>query len=48
VDVVPYLPADPQATKPAQVGECAFQNPVLGTEAGAVFAARRAITGFPS
>ena len=39
MDVVAYLPADPQAAEPVQVGERAFHDPALGAESGAVFGA---------
>jgi hypothetical protein len=46
VDVVAYLPADPQAAEPVQVGERAFHDPALGAESGAVLGAPAAMTGF--
>ncbi len=39
MDVVPYLPADPQAAEPVQMSEHPFDNPALGTEAGTVLGA---------
>lgn len=36
MDVVAYLPADPQATEPVQMGERALGDPALGAQAGAV------------
>ncbi|GAA3482947.1 hypothetical protein GCM10018966_093740 [Streptomyces yanii] len=36
MDVVAYLPADPQAAQPVQVGERALHDPALGAKAGAV------------
>ncbi len=35
-DVVSYLPADPQAAEPVQVGKGAFHDPALGARTGAV------------
>jgi hypothetical protein len=39
VDVVAYLPADPQPAEPVQVGERTFHDPALGAESGAVLGA---------
>lgn len=39
VDVVAYLPADPQAAEPVQVGERALHDPALGAQAGAMLGA---------
>lgn len=39
MDVVPYLPADPQAAKPVQVGEGALYDAVLGAQSGTVLGA---------
>jgi hypothetical protein len=39
VDVVAYLPADPQAAGPVQVGERAFHDPALDAKSGAVLGA---------
>src|SRR5881275_3269367 len=39
VDVVAYLPADPQAAEPVQVGERPLHNPALGTQAGTMLGA---------
>lgn len=36
MDVVAYLPADPQAAEPVQVGERALHDPALGAEPGTV------------
>ncbi|MGW4232469.1 hypothetical protein ACWEF9_24815 [Streptomyces sp. NPDC004980] len=35
MDVIAYLPADPQAAEPVQVDECPLHGTVLGAEAGA-------------
>lgn len=39
MDVVAYLPANPQAAEPVQVSECTLDDPALGSESGAVFGA---------
>lgn len=39
MDVVAYLPADPQAAEPVQVSERALHDPALGAQAGAVLGA---------
>ena len=39
VDVVAYLPADPQAAESVQVGERALDDPALGAKSGAVLGA---------
>ena len=39
MDVVAYLPADPQATEPVQVGKRALHTPALGARAGTVLGA---------
>lgn len=39
MDVVAYLPADPQAAEPVQVSERAFHDPALGAQARAVLGA---------
>ncbi|GGU82462.1 hypothetical protein GCM10010211_55570 [Streptomyces albospinus] len=36
MNVVAYLPADPQAAEPAHMGERTFRDPALGAQAGAV------------
>ncbi|MBP2054163.1 hypothetical protein J2Z21_007166 [Streptomyces griseochromogenes] len=36
MDVVAYLPADPQAAEPVQMGERAFHDTALGAKSGAV------------
>ncbi|MFB7756864.1 hypothetical protein ACFC18_45920 [Streptomyces sp. NPDC056121] len=46
MDVVVNLPADPQTSTPAQVGERAHHNPALPAEAGPVLASAAAINGF--
>jgi hypothetical protein len=39
VDVVPYLPADPQTAEPVQMSKRTLDNPALGTETGPVLGA---------
>lgn len=36
MDVIAYLPADPQVALPVQVRECALYDPALGAQSGAV------------
>lgn len=39
MNVVAYLPADPQATEPVQVSERVLHGPALGAQAGTVVGA---------